>query len=100
MAIYFDKSTSSFYLEGKDITYAFFINSYGYPEHLYFGERIHRDQLISLRTSSMVYTFNPSQCMAFPDSSEVKCLPAVQKIWVRSLGQEDSLREMQSTPVL
>jgi alpha-galactosidase len=70
MAIYFDKSTSSFYLEGKDITYAFFINSYGYPEHLYFGERIHRDQLISLRTSSMVYTFNPSQPGTDKGSSE------------------------------
>ena len=46
MAIYFDKETKSFYLEGKGISYAFFINKYGYPEHLYFGERVHRDPLL------------------------------------------------------
>ena len=49
MAIYFDKSTKTFYLEGKNTTYAFFINNHGYAEHLYFGKRIHRDYLLYTR---------------------------------------------------
>ena len=33
--------------------------------------------------------------MGFPDGSEVKNLPAMQEMWVGSLGQEDPLeREM------
>ena len=33
--------------------------------------------------------------MGFPDDSEVKNLPAMQEMWVGSLGQEDPLeREM------
>ena len=31
--------------------------------------------------------------MGFPGGSVVKNLPAMQKTWVRSLGQEDSLEE-------
>ena len=50
MAIYFDKSTKTFYLEGKGITYSFFINNYGYAEHLYFGKRIPRDYIIYTRS--------------------------------------------------
>ena len=46
MAIFFDKETKTFYLEGKNITYAFFINNVGYHEHLYFGEKISRDFLL------------------------------------------------------
>jgi len=49
MAIHFDKKTKTFYLEGKDITYAFFINAYGYAEHLYFGKKIGRDPLFFTR---------------------------------------------------
>ena len=59
MAIHFDKSTKTFYLEGKGITYAFFINNYGYAEHLYFGKRIPRDYVIYTRaygTSSSMST--------------------------------------------
>ncbi len=51
MAIIFDKSTKTFYLEGKNITYAFFANRRGYLEHLYFGEKISRDHLFYTRTS-------------------------------------------------
>ncbi len=49
MAIYFDKSTKTFYLEGKTCTYAFFINARGYLEHLYFGKRIARDFILYTR---------------------------------------------------
>ena len=46
MPISFDKSTKTFYLDGKNITYAFFINNVGYPEHLYFGDKISHDFLL------------------------------------------------------
>ncbi len=49
MAIIFDKQTSTFYLEGKSYTYAFFINGRGYAEHLYFGNKIGRDPLFFSR---------------------------------------------------
>ena len=52
MAIYFDKQTKTFYLEGKDTTYAFFINKFGYAEHLYYGERIHRDYILYTRVGN------------------------------------------------
>ena len=49
MAIVFDKQTKTFYLEGKSTTYAFFINKFGYAEHLYYGSRIGRDPLFYTR---------------------------------------------------
>ena len=49
MSIKYDSGTKTFYLEGKDVTYAFFINKYGYAEHLYYGKRIHRDYLLLSR---------------------------------------------------
>ncbi|MBE6537398.1 MAG: alpha-galactosidase [Ruminococcaceae bacterium] len=52
MAIYFDKETKTFYLEGKSTTYAFFINNFGYAEHLYYGKKIHRDYLLFTRYGS------------------------------------------------
>lgn len=45
MAIFFDKGNKTFYLESKDITYAFKIDECGFLEHLYFGKRIARDDL-------------------------------------------------------
>ncbi len=51
MAIYYSEDTRTFYLEGKSTTYAFFINQRGYAEHLYFGERIGRDDLRYSRTA-------------------------------------------------
>ncbi|MBQ9071388.1 MAG: alpha-galactosidase [Clostridia bacterium] len=52
MAICFDKETKTFYLEGKSTTYAFFINNFGYAEHLYYGSKIHRDYLLFTRSGS------------------------------------------------
>ena len=43
MGIYFDQQSKIFYLESKELTYAFGINSYGLLEHLYFGKRVGRD---------------------------------------------------------
>ncbi|MBP5618573.1 MAG: alpha-galactosidase [Clostridia bacterium] len=51
MAIHFNSQTKTFYLEGKDLTYAFFINYAGYAEHLYCGARIDRDVLLYSRTA-------------------------------------------------
>lgn len=45
MAIYFDESTRTFFLEGKNISYVFGINETNFPEHYYFGSRIGRDDL-------------------------------------------------------
>ena len=45
MAIYFEKETKTFFLEGKNISYVFGINRTNFPEHYYFGERIGRDDL-------------------------------------------------------
>lgn len=49
MAIIYNDTTKTFYLEGNGITYAFFINEYGYAEHLYFGEKIALDDLRYIR---------------------------------------------------
>ena len=45
MAIIYCESKKMFYLESKEITYAFYINQIGFPEHLYFGRRVGRDAL-------------------------------------------------------
>ena len=45
MSITFDHSTKTFYLDGKGLTYAFFINDGGYPSHLYFGAPITHDDI-------------------------------------------------------
>ena len=37
------------------------------------------------------------RCKDFPGGSVVKNLPAVQDIWVQSLGQEDSLEKEMAT---
>ena len=49
MAITFDKQTKTFFLDGKSTTYAFFINKFGYAEHLYYGARIGHDPLFYTR---------------------------------------------------
>lgn len=49
MSIFFDKSTNTFFLEGKNTTYAFFINNSSYPEHLYYGSKIGRDYILYTR---------------------------------------------------
>lgn len=45
MSIFFNEETKIFYLEGKNVTYSFFVNDGGYLEHLYFGEKIGRDDI-------------------------------------------------------
>ena len=40
MSISFNEKTKIFYLSGKELTYAFQINPFGYLEHLYFGKNI------------------------------------------------------------
>ena len=51
MSITFNTESKIFYLDGKNITYAFFINEYGYAEHLYFGKQIGHDDIRSMRSS-------------------------------------------------
>ena len=43
--IYFDNNTKTFFLESKDITYAFRISKFGFLNHLYYGKRIAREDL-------------------------------------------------------
>ena len=43
--IYFDENLKSFYLESKNVTYAFCVNEYGFLQHLYYGKRIDREDL-------------------------------------------------------
>ena len=50
MSITFNNETKTFYLDGKDLTYAFAINELGYLEHLHFGARISHDQLTYTRS--------------------------------------------------
>lgn len=45
MAITYIKEYNTFYLDGKNVTYAIWINEVGYPCHLYFGARITHDSL-------------------------------------------------------
>ena len=43
--IYFDKGSKTFYLESKDVTYAFRVHELGFLNHLYYGKRIAREDL-------------------------------------------------------
>lgn len=54
MSIFFDDSTKTFYLDGKDVTYAFYINEFGYAEHLYFGAAIGHEDLRAMRSLGAV----------------------------------------------
>ncbi|MBQ9112650.1 MAG: alpha-galactosidase [Clostridia bacterium] len=45
MSITFEKSQNTFYLDGKGVTYALYINEVGYPCHMYFGAEITHDGL-------------------------------------------------------
>ena len=50
MAITFNQDTKTFYLDGKNMTYAFAINEFGYLEHLHFGAKISHDLLTYTRS--------------------------------------------------
>ena len=58
MAVIYNELNRTFYLEGGNISYVFRINEYDYPEHLYFGKRIGRDDISYLRT------FGAASCAA------------------------------------
>ncbi len=45
MGIKFEKDSSIFYVESKDVTYAFRVNPSGFLQHLYYGKRVARDDL-------------------------------------------------------
>ena len=45
MSVTFIESQNTFYLDGKDVTYAIWINDVGYPCHMYFGAKITHDGL-------------------------------------------------------
>lgn len=55
MAITFDKTTQTFYLDGKNTTYAFYINALGYAEHLYYGKKIGHDLLLYTKPKNLIY---------------------------------------------
>ena len=43
--IYFEKENQTFYLESKNVTYAFRVHKLGFLNHLYYGKRIPREDL-------------------------------------------------------
>ncbi len=49
MAICFDTESKTFWLDGKGVSYSFFVNSLGVAEHLYFGKTIPHDSLMLYR---------------------------------------------------
>ena len=60
MAITYCAEKKTFYLDGKGITYAFFVNEVGYLAHLYYGAAIgHDDLLFSLISGRGSFKANP-----------------------------------------
>lgn len=49
MAITYNKSSRTFYLDGKGTTYVFLVNEHNYLEHLYYGKTIGHDNLEYIR---------------------------------------------------
>ncbi len=66
MSITFDKEFQIFYLDGKDTTYAFFINEAGYPCHLHYGARVAHDDLRYAWTAK-----GRASCLATPSGVNV-----------------------------
>ena len=59
MSITINTESKIFYLDGKNITYAFFVNENGYLEHLYYGKQIGKDDIRLMRrtgTGSFIAT--------------------------------------------
>ena len=44
--IFFNAETKTFYLESKNVSYVFCVNEYGFLQHLYYGKRIAREELM------------------------------------------------------
>ena len=73
-SIIFNSETRIFYLNGKDVTYAFCINDLGYLEHLYFGSTIGQDDLRLMRMGGATYCFTTtSPPRATPVPSSIGC---------------------------
>lgn len=49
MSVCFEEASRTFWLDGKNVTYAFFINPFGYAEHLYYGKKIPHESLMHTR---------------------------------------------------
>lgn len=60
MSVTYNSESCTFYLDGKNISYVFFINSQGYAEHLYFGTKIPHDTLMHTRFLSGAHSFLPT----------------------------------------
>ena len=45
MSVTYIQETRTFFLDGKSITYAFHVNEFDCPEHLYFGRKLPHDDL-------------------------------------------------------
>ena len=73
MSIVFIKETKIFYLEGKNVTYSFFVNNCGYLEHLYFGEKIDRDDIryTALDGRTSFEAMPPEKCLYNLKSPEI-----------------------------
>ncbi|MBR6513659.1 MAG: alpha-galactosidase [Clostridia bacterium] len=70
MAIYFNEENRHFYLESKDVSYVFRINRIGFAEHLYFGNRIGRENMEYMQSigAGSTYAQMPgerNQCYSF-----------------------------------
>lgn len=69
MAIVFNEETKIFYLESKNLSYAFKLHD-GFPEHLYFGKKIGMDDISYTLTggSNALFSFSPAgvpyECLA------------------------------------
>ncbi len=60
MSITYDSKTQTFFLDGQNITYAFFINDQNYAEHLYYGATIPHDSLLYTRFLDGAHSFIPT----------------------------------------
>lgn len=61
--IYFEEKNKTFYLESKNVTYAFRIHELGFLNHLYFGKRIPREDL-----DFSVFTAERGQSATLPNA--------------------------------
>lgn len=64
MPIYYHEETKTFRLDAKDSSYAFFVNRFGYLQHLYYGAHISDTSL-----SELAYTAGHSSIHALPPAS-------------------------------
>ena len=68
MAIEFNRSINTFFLDGKGVTYAIEINKAGYPVHLYFGASIPHESLKHTRGGG-----RQSRAAVYNDGEGARC---------------------------